>query len=241
MTPLWKNAAAGLGAAAVGALVAVAAMQGLGGGRPDPAATGEIVRNYILDHPDLLPEAMDRLHSKETAQLIAANRDAILTPFPGAVGGNPKGDVTLVEYFDYACGYCRESLKDVDRLAADDPNLRIVYKALPILSDWSDQAARLGLGAAQAGKFRQFHEALYAAAPSAGTAIAEADKLGIDTAAVVKAPDIGREIDTNLQTVRALHISGTPTFIVGDQLLSGAVGYDALKQAVAAARAGRGA
>ncbi|HEY0269775.1 MAG TPA: DsbA family protein [Sphingomonas sp.] len=240
MTPAWKNGALGLGAAAIGALVAVAAMQGLGRSRgPDPAATGAIVRSYILDHPDILPEAMDRLHRRETAALVAANRAAIETPFAGAVGGNPKGDVTLVEYFDYACGYCRQSVKDVDRLAASDTGLRIVYKELPILSEWSEQAARLSLGAAKAGRFGDYHHALYAEKPSAGTALALAGKLGVDPAAATTAPDIGREIDTNLQMARALRISGTPTFVVGDQVLSGAVGYDALRQAVAETRAGR--
>ena len=238
---LSKTIAAGLGAAAIGALVAVAAMQGLGGlsRSPDPAATGAIVRSYILDHPDILPEAMDRLHRKETADLVDANRTAIETPFAGAVGGNPRGDITLVEYFDYACGYCRQSLKDVDQLAAADKGVRIVYKELPILSDWSDQAARLSLGAAKAGKFADFHHALYAGKPEAGTALAVAGRLGVDPAAAAAAPDIGREIDTNLQIARALRVSGTPTFVVGDQMLSGAVGLAALRRAVAETRAAR--
>jgi protein-disulfide isomerase len=238
MTPLAKNVAAGLGAAGVGALIAVLVMGG-GSRAPDAAATGAIVRAYILDHPDILPEAMDRLHRRETADLINANRAVIETPFPGAVGGNPKGDVTLVEYFDYACGYCRQSLKDVDSLAASDKGLRVVYKQLPILSDWSDQAARLGLGAAKAGKFAQFHHALYADKPDAGTALAVAGKLGVDPAAAADAPDIAREIDTNMQIRNALRITGTPTFIVGTQVLSGAVGLAALQQAVADTRAAR--
>lgn len=235
----WKDAAAGLGAAAVGAVIAVLPTGGLHVGSPDPAATGAIVRNYILDHPDIIPEAMDRLHRKESADLIAANRAAIETPFPGAIGGNPKGDVTLVEYFDYACGFCRQSVKDVDQLAAADHGVRILYKELPILSDWSDQAARLSLGAAKIGRFAAFHEALYADKPSAGTALAEAARLGVDPTDATTAPDIGREIDGNVQIARALHFGGTPTFIVGDQVLSGAVGLPALRQAVADARAGR--
>lgn len=242
----WKQAGAGLGAAAVGTVAAIAAMAGLGhggsGGAPDPKATGEIVRAYILDHPEVIPEAMDRLQDRQTAQAIAANRDQIETPFAGAVAGNPKGDVTLVEYFDYACGFCRQSVADVDRLIASDPKLRVVYKELPVLDGAiSDRAAQMSLVAAKAGKFGAFHHALYAVPAPLDDAKtnAVAAKLGLDTSGVSSADIVG-EINANLTTGRALHMSGTPTFIVGDQLLAGAVGYDALKDAVAKARKAKG-
>jgi protein-disulfide isomerase len=241
----WKEAGAGLGATALGAVLAVAAMGGFGhggGSAPDPKATGAIVRQYILDHPELLPEAMDRLQDKQTAQAIAANRDQIEAPFAGAIAGNPKGDVTLVEYFDYACGYCRQSVADVDRLIAADPKLRVVYKELPVLDGAiSDRAAQASLVAAKAGKFVAFHHALYQVpAPLDDSKTdAVAAKLGLDTAGLSSA-DIVNEINTNLATGRSLRMSGTPTFVVGDQLLAGAVGYDALKAAVNKARVAKG-
>lgn len=241
----WKEAAGGLGAAALGAIATVAVM-GVGhGGRgagPDPRATGEIVRAYLLDHPEVIPEAMERLQDKQTAQAIAANRDQIEAPFAGAVAGNPKGDVTLVEYFDYACGYCRQSVADVDRLIASDPKLRVVYKELPVLDGAiSDRAAQVSLVAAKAGKFAAFHHALYQVPAPLDDAKTDAvaAKLGLDTSGLASA-DIVNEINANLAAGRALRMSGTPTFIVGDQLLAGAVGYDALKAAIAKARRDKG-
>lgn len=237
----WKEAAGGLGAAALGAVIAIGATGGFGhraGSAPDPAATGEIVRAYILDHPEILPEAMDRLQDRQTAQAIAANRGQIETPFAGAVSGNPKGDVTLVEYFDYACGYCRQSVADVDRLVATDPKLRVVYKELPVLDGAiSDRAAQISLVAAKAGKFLAYHHAVYnGSGPLSDERMdAAAKAVGVDTAGLDSA-DIVNEINANLATGKSLRMSGTPTFVVGDQLLSGAVGYAALKDAVDKAR-----
>jgi len=242
----WKQAGAALGATALGAIVAVGVMTGLGhgggGAAPDPKATGEIVRQYILDHPELLPEAVERLQDKQTAQAIAANRDQIEAPFAGAVAGNPKGDVTLVEYFDYACGYCRQSVADVDRLIAADPKLRVVYKELPVLDGAiSDRAAQVSLVAAKAGKFVAFHHALYQVPAPLDDAKTDAvaAKLGLDLAGLSSADIVG-EINANLATGRSLRMSGTPTFVVGDQLLAGAVGYDALKGAIDKARKAKG-
>ena len=241
----WKQAGAGLGAAALGAVVAVGVMLGAGhdgAGAPDRQATGEIVRTYILDHPELIPEAMDKLQDKQTAQAIAANREQIEAPFAGAQAGNPKGDVTLVEYFDYACGYCRQSVADVDRLIASDPKLRVVYKELPVLDGAiSDRAAQVSLAAAKAGKFGAFHHALYAVPAPLDDAKTDAvaAKLGLDLAGLDSADIVG-EINANLATGRSLRMSGTPTFVVGDQLLAGAVGYDALKAAIDKARRAKG-
>ncbi len=234
-----RNLAGGLAAAAVGAIVAVAATHGLGRGGPDPAATGAIVHSYLLDHPEVITEAMERLQDRQTGTLIDAHRAAIETPFSGASAGNPKGDVTLVEYYDYACGYCRASVGDVDRLVASDPGVRIVFKELPILTPWSAQAAKLALVAAQAGKFGAFHHALYGAGPLDADKVAQAGAAAGLDARAADGPAIAAEIETNLATARDLHLSGTPTFVVGDQLLAGAVGYQALKDAVDKARAAK--
>jgi protein-disulfide isomerase len=234
-----RNLAGGLAAAAVGAIVAVVATHGLdrGAGPSTPATTGASVQAYLADHPDALSEAVGRYQDKQTGGLIDAHRAAIETPFAGASAGNPKGDVTLVEYFDYACGYCRVSVGDIDRLVAADPGLRVVFKELPILSPWSGAAAKLSLAAAQAGKFGAFHHALYAAGSLDADKVARiAAAAGVDPAAAAR-PAIAAEIRTNLETAGALHLSGTPTFVVGDQLLAGAVGYQALKDAIDKARA----
>jgi protein-disulfide isomerase len=221
----WKGA---LLAGAVGILIGGGAML---------AASGHFVRSYLLDHPEVLPEAIDRLHARQASELIVANRTAIETPFAGAWAGAKDGDVTLVEFFDYACTFCRRSNADVDRLLKEDPKLKVVWREWPVLGPDSEAAARASLAAAQAGKFRPFHDALYAAGRPTPDAVAKAQSafglapLGSD---VAKA-----ELGKNYQLANALRASGTPTFVVGDRVFQGAVGYDALKAAVAEARANR--
>ncbi len=229
---IWGLATA-IGAALVGALVAISAMLWL-----HPATQGASdVRGYLLAHPEVVSEAMDRLQQKQSGSVVAANRAAIVAAFPGAVAGDPRGDVTLTEYYDYACGYCRQTVGDIDRLVHTDPRLRVVFKELPILSPLSDQAARLSLAAAKNGRFAMFHHALFDAGQlTRETLAAAAHAAGIDPAQA-DAPDIAREVEGTMETARALKLNGTPSFVIGDQLLAGAVGYDQLKAAVDEARA----
>lgn len=201
---------------------------------------GGDVRAYLLEHPEVLPEAMERLRLKQAAAQIAPNRLALETPYAGAWIGAAKPDVTLVQFFDYACGYCRASLPDVQRLVKEDPKVRVVFRELPILSRESEAAARVSLAAAEQGKFAAFHDALYAAGrPSAATIEQAAGRAGLDMTkvqAVVKAPRAEQELTQNVEIARTLGFTGTPSWVVGNRILSGAVGYDALKQAVADAR-----
>lgn len=201
---------------------------------------GDAVRAYLLEHPEVIPEALDRLRLKQAATQIAANRQQLVTPFEGAWIGAEQPDVTLVQFFDYACGFCRASLADIERLVAEDPKLRVVFRELPILSPDSEQAARASLAAAEQGKFPRFHTALYAAGPPGPDSIAAAARAaGLDPgrmAATAASPRADQELQRNLDLARALGVNGTPAWIVGDQALSGAVGYAALKKAIAAAR-----
>lgn len=213
------------------------------GGAPDPerAKIEAVVRDYILANPEIIPQAMEKLRAKEVAELVNTNRAKLETPFASAWAGAAKPDATLVVFYDYACGFCRQSVPDIERLLKEDPKLRIVFRELPILSAESETAARTALAAAQGGKFKRFHDALWAAGrPSAATIDAAAKTAGLDpraTATAVTAPAIQSEIDSNIALARELGFSGTPSWVVGDQVLNGAVGYDALKAAVAAARA----
>ena len=137
------------------------------GGLGGQASVEKIVRNYIMTHPEILPEAMAALQSRETKKLVDANRARIETPFGRAWAGAENGDVTLVQFFDYNCGYCRAVLPDIDRLIAEDKKLKVVYRELPILSEASDTAARASLAVAQAGgDYMKFHRALYGMARS---------------------------------------------------------------------------
>ena len=201
----------------------------------------EIVREYILEHPEILPQAMERLKDKRVTSVINEKRGQLETPYRGAWEGAEDGDVVLVEFFDYACGYCRAARKDVDRLLAEDPRLKVVYRELPILSEDSNKAAHVSLLAAEdQGRYATFHEALYAAGQvTEGSILSAAKKAGIDGKAARTAMSDDRyqaEIENNIRLAQALGASGTPTFVVGNQLLAGAAGYDALKQAVAEAR-----
>lgn len=165
---LSRNPLALAGAVLLAALVGAAAMWGLQRVAPgrlgvtDTARVEAVVREYVLAHPELIPEAMDRLRDRQMSKLIDANHKAILEPFGGAWIGNPKGDVTLVEYYDYNCGYCRASLPAIAELVARDPKVKIVFREFPILSEESIVAAKLSLAAAEQGKFKAFHDALYA-------------------------------------------------------------------------------
>lgn len=238
-----RNPFLAFGALLLAAILGAAAFAGIQSllAGPDRAATETIVREYVLEHPEILPEAMQRLQAREAGKAVAANRDGIEAPFAGAWAGNPQGDVTLVAYMDYACGYCRASLPAIERLLKEDGNLRIVYRELPILSPASRTAAEWALAAAQQNKFRPFHDALYAEGRLDEAAIQRAAaKAGLDqrlAQAATGSQPVTQELSRNLAQAGQLGITGTPSWIVGDQLLNGAVGYDALKTAVSEARA----
>ncbi len=230
----WRTSiVAGLAGLLVGA-VAVAGYYGFSA--PDRAATEAIVRDYILDHGEILPQAMERMQQRQASAAVGQHRAALQTPYHGAWAGAADGDVVLVEFFDYACGYCRASNPDVERLLREDPRLKVVWRELPVLGPGSEAAAHVSLAAARQGRFRQFHDRMFALGRPTETVVAQA--LG-ETGVQAPAPTAeGRaELSRNIELARAIGASGTPTFVIGDRVLQGAVGYDALKEAIAAARA----
>lgn len=201
----------------------------------------EIVKSTILANPELVPQAIDLLQQKEVTKLLASNRAAIETPFAGAWAGAKDGDVVLVEFFDFNCPFCRKSAADVTRLLADDPKLKVVYRDMPVLGPESERFAHASLAAAQQGRYRQFYDRVFAGQGSLSEQrlIGAVRAAGLDetrTASDMQSAVISKEIDNNLALARALGLTGTPSFVVGDQILAGAVGYDALKAAVAKAR-----
>jgi protein-disulfide isomerase len=204
----------------------------------DRAAIEKIVHDYILAHPEVLPEAMENLQRRQNAQALAGIRDDVTAAFPGAVLGNPRGKVTLVEFTDFACTFCRASLAVVEQMIAADPELRVVMRELPILSPMSPDASKMSLAAAEQGKYAAFHRAMFEAGqPTAETIAAAARAAGLDMARarkVVADPRTEQELARNVDFARQLGFSGTPSWIVGDQLLSGALSRDRLTEAVAA-------
>jgi protein-disulfide isomerase len=202
---------------------------------PRRAEIEQVVRDYVLAHPEIIPEAMERLQQREVAKVVDANRAAYETPFGSAWAGARGGDVVLVEFFDYACGFCRQSNPDVERLLKEDSNLKVVWREWPVLGPDSLAAAEVSLAAARQGKFRQFHETLFDRGRPTAETLAEArNAVGITAGA---SPEFRAELEKNYELARAIGATGTPVFVVGDQVLQGAVGYDALKKAVAEARA----
>lgn len=203
-------------------------------------ATEALVRAYILEHPEIITEAVEILQKREVAQRLTSAGSKIATAFPGAEAGNPDGDITVVEFTDYNCGFCRASVADVQRLIKGDGNIRLVYRELPILSQTSRDAALWALAAAKQGKHKAFHDAMFAGGrPDDQTIRAAASKAGMNLAAAqafAASPEAAREIESNLAMMQQIGFNGTPTFIIGDQILEGALGHDALKAAVAKAR-----
>jgi protein-disulfide isomerase len=207
------------------------------GGSLDRAEVEQTVREYILANPEILPEAMEKLRAKENAKQVAGSSDAIFEPFPGAVLGNPQGKVTLVEFTDFACGFCRSSIPDIEALIKENPELRVVIRELPIIAATSPDAARWGLAAAEQGRYAQFHRAMFAAGRTDAASIAGAARVaGLDLERArrfTQDPRVKAEIDANLAHARDLRLEGTPAWVVGEQLLTGAVGKDALAKAIA--------
>lgn len=205
--------------------------------------TEQMVHDYIMANPEILPQAMRELEAKQGEKAISANRQALETPYKNAIAGNPNGDVTVVEFFDYSCGYCRKSVEDIDRLIKEDKGVKIVFRELPILGPDSVTAAIASLNVAETPNYFAFHDAVYAGGrPTPQSLESAAAKAGLPASALGgKDPSdaIKQELSKNVQLAQNLGVNGTPAWVVGDKLLSGAVGYDALKAAVDEARAAK--
>jgi protein-disulfide isomerase len=193
-------------------------------------------REYLLAHPDVLPEAIAVLEQRQQQTRIDPLRAQLERPFPGAVLGNPNGAVTLVAFSDYACGFCRRSMDDVATLIAANPDLKVVLREYPILSPASGQAAEVALAAARQGRYPAFHDAMFRLGPPSDASIAAAAKAAGVTEAGKDDPAITQELQANATLAAQLGINGTPAWIVGDRMLNGAVGAQALGEAIAAAR-----
>ena len=227
---------------------AAAMLFGAGGGwvvasRSGAAAPGNFeqrVHDYIVGHPEVLVEAADQLKTQGSERQLAEIADQVARPYPGAVLGNPAGTVTLVEFTDFACTYCRSSVADVEALIAANPDLRVVMRELPIIAPTSADAARWGLAAAEQDKYPAFHKAMFAAGRTDSASVAAAARAaGLDlerARKVVADPKVNAEIAANLEFARKLQISGTPSWVAGKQLIVGAVGRAALDKALIAGR-----
>lgn len=208
-------------------------------GGSNRAVTERIVHDYILNNPQIIPQAMEKLQADRVAATINDQRGAIETPFSGAWAGAADGDVTMVVFTDYACTFCRSSVADIDRLLREDRRLKVVFRELPILSADSEAAARVALSGARSGRYMAVHRGLFASGrpdADARSAVASQFSVPVDAARLAD-PAITRELRNNLQLARDLGFDGTPSWVIGDRAMTGAVGYETLRAAIAAARA----
>ncbi|MDB2407659.1 DsbA family protein [Jannaschia sp.] len=209
----------------------------------------QLALQAILENPEIVMEAVSILQQRDEDQAAADARTTLndgrdmLERDPNApVLGNPDGDVTVVEFFDYNCPYCRRAGEQVAALLERDDNVRIVYREWPILGDGSDFAARAALASREQGKYGAFHEALMSARGRVDERIVMqlAEGVGLDTDRLrtdMEAPEVQAHIDTTFELARSLGFSGTPSFVVGEALAPGLVNADQLVEMVEAARA----
>ena len=210
------------------------------------------VRNYLLEHPEVLVEALQRYQQQQQIDAagqdraaIAAHRDALLSDEAAPVGGNPEGDVTLVEFFDYNCPYCRRVAPAVLEAEQKDPQLRVVYKEFPILGPNSDYAARAALAAHRQSqeKYIELHKALMASSGVVDEArvLEAATSVGLDLGRLkvdMEDPAIAEAIAGNLALAEALRITGTPGFVIGDIVFRGATDTASILGLIKRARSG---
>jgi protein-disulfide isomerase len=218
----------------------------------DRAAFDAAVRDYLLRNPEVLLEAIDILNARQAAaqaeadaRLVAANAGALYDDGFSWVGGNPEGDVTLVEFIDYRCGVCRRANPDVWSLVEGDGNIRIVVKEFPILGPESELSSRFAIATLQlAGPdayeraYRGLIELRASVNPASLTRLGEA--LGLDTPAILarmQAPEVTRVIEETRALALRLQITGTPTFVFGDRMVRGLVPLADMQRLVAEVRA----
>jgi protein-disulfide isomerase len=215
---------------------------------PDREAIEKIVREYLMKNPEVIIEAVQELEKRQAtarnqmAQQAIARHKAELVNDPGTpVGGNPSGDVTIVEFFDYHCGYCKRAHPTMQSVVKGDPKVRVAYKQMPILTPNSRIAAAGALAAAKQGKYMEMHNAMMEARGEitrervlqiAGGLKLDTDRLARDMAA----PEINQQIDRSLELAKALGIDGTPAFVIGNKVIPGAVDASVITAAVAEAR-----
>jgi protein-disulfide isomerase len=208
---------------------------------------GAFIRDYLVKNPDVLREAIEALDKKDKATAEAAREQAV-TSSAGplfsskyqATIGNPNAGATVVEFFDYNCHYCKGALPDMARLMKDDPNLKVVLKDFPVLGPGSVEAAKVAAAARNqlpGDKFWAFHTKLLGSHGPVGKAeaLAVAKELGLDMNKLAKdmeSPDVKTGLDETMQLAESLQINGTPTFVVGQDVVVGAVGYDQLKDKI---------
>ncbi len=216
---------------------------------------GRIVKDYLLKNPEILQEVMTELEKKQSVAEAERHRTsvkqhakAIFESPRSVVLGNPQGDVTMVEFFDYNCGYCKRAFTDMVELMKSDPKLRIVLKEFPVLGPGSIEAAQVSAAARlqdKGGKkFFEFHQKLLMGRGQAdkARALAVAKDTGFDVARIEKdmaGDEVRQSIEESFKLAEALGLNGTPSYVIGQDVVIGAVGHATLREKINGARCGK--
>ena len=209
----------------------------------------EIIRSYLLENPELLRDMAANLEAKDKQAEDAMRSKALTTLGPELFKnandpsiGNPKGDVTIVEFMDYNCGWCKKSMSEVSTLLKSDLNLRVVFKEFPIFGEHSEYAARAALAAAKQNKYWELHQAMFSHDGQVTTDVVNqlAEGLGLDMSKLktdIGSKEIGEHIAANMQLGKLLAINGTPAFIIDDQVHGGYLPLEGMVASIAEVRA----
>ena len=214
---------------------------------PQRSEIEQIVRDYLLAHPELMVEVMNKLERRQEAdaqrqrQESVTRHKAVLFSSPDDFVFNPKGKVPMVEFFDYQCGYCKRVLASVMKVTAEQSDVRVAFKEYPILGPMSVFAAKAAIAAKLQGKYMEFHAAVMAVKGRLSEDIiyAKAEEVGLDVARLMvdmKSEQVQQIIDRNIQLGTAMNIRGTPTLIIGDNLVPGAIPYSRMVALIKEAR-----
>jgi protein-disulfide isomerase len=207
-----------------------------------------IIHDYLIKNPDVLLDALQAAEDKikgeardKAAQALTTRRREIFEDPEAPVAGNPKGDVSLVEFFDYRCPYCKQVEPALEALLGEDRQLRLVYKEFPVLGADSVTASRAALAAKKQGKYDGFHRAMMTLKGQINEAAVfkTAESVGLDVERLKRdmaTPEIARALKANTDLAEALEIRGTPAFVIGDEIVPGAIDLASLKQLIATAR-----
>jgi len=218
---------------------------------PAQDSTDAAIERYIRTHPEVIMESLQAMKAKREAELrvrqkkaLTERQNELLHDPMSPVSGNPKGDITVVEFFDYRCGYCKKAASSVTALQKADPRVRVVYKDFPILGETSELAARAALASQVQGKHQVFHEALFAshADMTKDEILKIAVGVGLDVTRLetdMANPEWQAVVEKNRALAEELGISGTPAFIVGTELVPGALDMNGLQELIARATEGR--
>ena len=214
-----------------------------------------IVRNYLIAHPEVLEEAMNELNKRQAAAeaerhqaSVAQNSETIFNSPRGVVLGNKDGDVTFVEFFDYNCGYCKRAMADMLDLMKSDPKLKVVLKEFPVLGQGSVEAAQVAVAVRvqdpSGKKYLDFHQRLLGGRGPAdkARALAAAKDAGLDVGRIEKdlaSPEVRATIEENFKLAEAMGMNGTPSYVIGKQVVIGAIGLEGLREKIGVARCGK--